>query len=72
MCVNTDSQENNYKGKVYGEPLLTHLYNSGREIAVPIQECVHMLLHTGMREEVRTGIINLLHGIHVNGILLIN
>ncbi|KAM9411024.1 SH3 domain-binding protein 1-like [Salvelinus alpinus] len=47
----TDSQENNYKGKVYGEPLLTHLYNSGREIAVPIQECVHMLLHTGMREE---------------------
>uniref|UniRef100_A0A4W5JKI3 SH3-domain binding protein 1 n=1 Tax=Hucho hucho TaxID=62062 RepID=A0A4W5JKI3_9TELE len=38
-------------GKVYGEPLLTHLYNSGREIAVPIQECVHMLLHTGMREE---------------------
>uniref|UniRef100_A0A8C7LGD6 SH3-domain binding protein 1 n=1 Tax=Oncorhynchus kisutch TaxID=8019 RepID=A0A8C7LGD6_ONCKI len=47
----TDSQENNYKGKVYGESLLTHLYNSGREIAVPIQECVHMLLHTGMREE---------------------
>uniref|UniRef100_A0A8C8JLS4 SH3-domain binding protein 1 n=1 Tax=Oncorhynchus tshawytscha TaxID=74940 RepID=A0A8C8JLS4_ONCTS len=46
-----NSQENNYKGKVYGEPLLTHLYNSGREIAVPIQECVHMLLHTGMREE---------------------
>uniref|UniRef100_A0A674CG78 SH3-domain binding protein 1 n=1 Tax=Salmo trutta TaxID=8032 RepID=A0A674CG78_SALTR len=47
----TDSQENNYKGKVYGESLLTHLYNSGREIAVPIHECVHMLLHTGMREE---------------------
>uniref|UniRef100_A0A6Q2YWV3 Rho-GAP domain-containing protein n=1 Tax=Esox lucius TaxID=8010 RepID=A0A6Q2YWV3_ESOLU len=38
-------------GKVYGEPLLSHLYNSSREIAVPIQECVHMLLHTGMREE---------------------
>uniref|UniRef100_A0A674CFP0 SH3-domain binding protein 1 n=1 Tax=Salmo trutta TaxID=8032 RepID=A0A674CFP0_SALTR len=38
-------------GKVYGESLLTHLYNSGREIAVPIHECVHMLLHTGMREE---------------------
>ncbi|CAB1338249.1 unnamed protein product, partial [Coregonus sp. 'balchen'] len=41
----------NYFIRVYGEPLLTHLYNSGREIAVPIQECVHMLLHTGMREE---------------------
>ncbi|XP_031691172.1 SH3 domain-binding protein 1 [Oncorhynchus kisutch] len=47
----TDSQKNNSRGKVYGEPLLTHLYDSGREIAVPIQECVHMLLHTGMREE---------------------
>uniref|UniRef100_A0A8C7FGU8 SH3-domain binding protein 1 n=1 Tax=Oncorhynchus kisutch TaxID=8019 RepID=A0A8C7FGU8_ONCKI len=51
VCVTTDSQKNNSRGKVYGEPLLTHLYDSGREIAVPIQECVHMLLHTGMREE---------------------
>ncbi|XP_056153249.1 SH3 domain-binding protein 1 [Lampris incognitus] len=39
------------KGKVYGEPLLTHLSASQREIAAPIQECVHMLLKTGMREE---------------------
>lgn len=37
--------------KVYGEPLLTHLSRSSREIAAPIQECIHMLLRTGMREE---------------------
>ncbi|XP_067100529.1 SH3 domain-binding protein 1 isoform X1 [Osmerus mordax] len=39
------------KGKVFGEPLLYHLSVSGREIAVPIQECVDMLLHSAMREE---------------------
>lgn len=38
--------------KVYGEPLLSHLSQSNREIAAPIQECIHMLLRTGMREEV--------------------
>ncbi|XP_030610989.1 SH3 domain-binding protein 1 [Archocentrus centrarchus] len=37
--------------KVYGEPLLAHLSQSSREIAAPIQECIHMLLRTGMREE---------------------
>ncbi|XP_047465571.1 SH3 domain-binding protein 1 [Mugil cephalus] len=37
--------------KVYGEPLLSHLSKSNREIAAPIQECIHMLLRTGMREE---------------------
>ncbi|XP_068439063.1 SH3 domain-binding protein 1 [Clinocottus analis] len=37
--------------KVYGEPLLSHLSRSNREIAAPIQECVHMLLRTGMIEE---------------------
>ncbi|TMS22447.1 SH3 domain-binding protein 1 [Larimichthys crocea] len=37
--------------KVYGEPLLSHLFESNRDIAVPIQECIHMLLRTGMREE---------------------
>ncbi|GLD57653.1 SH3 domain-binding protein 1-like protein [Lates japonicus] len=36
--------------KVYGEPLLSHLSQS--EIAAPIQECIHMLLRTGMAEEV--------------------
>lgn len=40
------------KQKVYGEPLLSHLSQSDREIAVPIQECIHMLLRTGMKEEV--------------------
>ncbi|KAM6951003.1 bargin [Aplochiton taeniatus] len=39
------------KKKVYGEPLLSHLQESGRDIAVPIQECVHMLLHSAMKEE---------------------
>ncbi|XP_023251328.1 SH3 domain-binding protein 1-like isoform X2 [Seriola lalandi dorsalis] len=37
--------------KVYGEPLLSHLTQSNREIAAPIQECIHMLLRTGMLEE---------------------
>ncbi|KAM6896834.1 SH3 domain-binding protein 1 [Xenentodon cancila] len=37
--------------KVYGEPLLEHLSQSNREIAAPIQECIQMLLKTGMREE---------------------
>ncbi|XP_023148512.1 SH3 domain-binding protein 1 [Amphiprion ocellaris] len=37
--------------KVYGEPLLSHLTESEKEIAAPIQECIHMLLRTGMREE---------------------
>ncbi|KAM4715750.1 SH3 domain-binding protein 1 [Anableps anableps] len=37
--------------KVYGEPLVSHLTQSSREIAAPIQECIHMLLRTGMREE---------------------
>lgn len=31
---------------------MSHLTQSNREIAVPIQECIHMLLRTGMREEV--------------------
>ncbi|XP_068610518.1 SH3 domain-binding protein 1 [Brachionichthys hirsutus] len=39
------------KQKVYGEALLAHLSRSNREIATPIQECIHMLLRTGMREE---------------------
>nr|XP_046232715.1 SH3 domain-binding protein 1 [Scatophagus argus] len=37
--------------KVYGEPLLSHLSQSNREIAAPIEECIHMLLRTAMREE---------------------
>uniref|UniRef100_A0AAV2LUS5 SH3-domain binding protein 1 n=1 Tax=Knipowitschia caucasica TaxID=637954 RepID=A0AAV2LUS5_KNICA len=37
--------------RVYGEPLLSHLSLTQRDIAAPIQECVHMLLRTGMREE---------------------
>ncbi|KAM3833125.1 SH3 domain-binding protein 1 isoform 2-T2 [Vipera latastei] len=36
---------------VYGMPLETHLKASEREIALPIEACVMMLLSTGMREE---------------------
>ncbi|XP_058047653.1 SH3 domain-binding protein 1 [Ahaetulla prasina] len=36
---------------VYGMPLETHLNTAGREIALPIEACVRMLLNTGMREE---------------------
>ncbi|XP_032357400.1 SH3 domain-binding protein 1 [Etheostoma spectabile] len=43
--------QNLSKQKVYGEPLLSHLSRSNREIAAPIQECIHMLLKTGMTEE---------------------
>ncbi|KAL6475078.1 hypothetical protein MHYP_G00161180 [Metynnis hypsauchen] len=38
-------------GHVYGASLLSHLKSSGRDIALPIQECVNMLLHVGLREE---------------------
>nr|XP_016849175.1 PREDICTED: SH3 domain-binding protein 1 [Anolis carolinensis] len=38
-------------GRVYGMPLETHLNASGREIALPIEACVTMLLASGMREE---------------------
>nr|XP_020476018.1 SH3 domain-binding protein 1-like [Monopterus albus] len=37
--------------KVYGVPLLSHLSQSSRKIAAPIQECIDMLLRTGMNEE---------------------
>ncbi|XP_078135973.1 SH3 domain-binding protein 1 [Sander vitreus] len=45
------SQKGPPKQKVYGEPLLSHLSQSNREIAAPIEECIHMLLKTGMTEE---------------------
>ncbi|KFQ24793.1 Rho GTPase-activating protein 17, partial [Mesitornis unicolor] len=35
----------------FGTPLEEHLKRSSREIAVPIEACVMMLLETGMREE---------------------
>ncbi|NWW78468.1 RHG17 protein, partial [Climacteris rufus] len=35
----------------FGTPLEEHLKRSGREVAVPIEACVMMLLETGMREE---------------------
>uniref|UniRef100_A0A8C7E2I4 Rho GTPase-activating protein 17 n=1 Tax=Naja naja TaxID=35670 RepID=A0A8C7E2I4_NAJNA len=35
----------------FGTPLEEHLKRSGREIAVPIEACVMMLLETGMKEE---------------------
>ncbi|KFZ53942.1 SH3 domain-binding protein 1, partial [Antrostomus carolinensis] len=36
----------------YGVPLETHLKSLGREIALPIEACVMMLLASGIREEV--------------------
>ncbi|KAG8138173.1 hypothetical protein E2320_004093 [Naja naja] len=36
---------------VYGMPLETHLKAAGREIALPIEACVMMLLTRGMQEE---------------------
>ncbi|XP_023584303.1 rho GTPase-activating protein 17 [Trichechus manatus latirostris] len=35
----------------FGTPLEEHLKRSGREIAVPIEACVMLLLETGMKEE---------------------
>lgn len=37
----------------FGTPLEEHLKRSGREIALPIEACVMLLLETGMKEEVR-------------------
>ncbi|KAA0725257.1 SH3 domain-binding protein 1 [Triplophysa tibetana] len=37
--------------RVFGEPLLSHLQNCDQKIAVPIEECVSMLMRTGLREE---------------------
>lgn len=38
--------------RVYGVSLATHLHELGREIALPIEACVMMLLSEGMKEEV--------------------
>ncbi|TRZ02254.1 hypothetical protein DNTS_034028 [Danionella cerebrum] len=46
-----ESHVSSPENKVFGEPLLSHLQSCGRKIAVPIEECVNMLLHTGLREE---------------------
>ena len=38
--------------RVYGVSLGTHLQELGRDIALPIEACVMMLLSEGMKEEV--------------------
>lgn len=38
--------------RVYGVPLGIHLRELGRDIALPIEACVMMLLSEGMKEEV--------------------
>ncbi|XP_048870967.1 SH3 domain-binding protein 1 [Brienomyrus brachyistius] len=48
---NADTHMDSPSGKVYGVPLMSHLLESGREIAMPIEECVHMLLNNALREE---------------------
>ncbi|XP_056325912.1 SH3 domain-binding protein 1 isoform X1 [Danio aesculapii] len=47
----TETLVSSSENKVFGEPLLSHLQSCGRKIAVPIEECVNMLLRTGLREE---------------------
>ncbi|XP_072524092.1 SH3 domain-binding protein 1 [Salminus brasiliensis] len=47
----TESQVGFSTGKVYGASLHSHLETCGQEIALPIRECVNMLLRTGLREE---------------------
>ncbi|KAJ8363334.1 hypothetical protein SKAU_G00121650 [Synaphobranchus kaupii] len=53
-CIHAGKQVSmlsNSSGKVFGRPLLSHLLDSGEEIAVPIRHCVQMLLDKGMEEE---------------------
>ncbi|KAJ8263942.1 hypothetical protein GJAV_G00143350 [Gymnothorax javanicus] len=51
-CIQADNQgQNSSPGKVYGRPLLSHLLDSGEEIAGPIQHCVKVLLQRGLLEE---------------------
>ncbi|XP_043109617.1 SH3 domain-binding protein 1 [Puntigrus tetrazona] len=47
----TEPQVSSLEKKVFGEPLLSHLESCGRKIAVPIEECVSMLIRTGLKEE---------------------
>nr|XP_055032389.1 SH3 domain-binding protein 1 [Misgurnus anguillicaudatus] len=47
----TEPQVNLSENKVFGEPLLSHLQRCNRKIAVPIEECVSMLMRTGLKEE---------------------
>ncbi|KAJ8384141.1 hypothetical protein AAFF_G00208430 [Aldrovandia affinis] len=50
-CTLTGTTLSSSSGKVYGVPLLSHLLDSGEQIAMPILDCVHMLLDRGMEEE---------------------
>uniref|UniRef100_A0A8C8UEN0 SH3 domain-binding protein 1 n=1 Tax=Peromyscus maniculatus bairdii TaxID=230844 RepID=A0A8C8UEN0_PERMB len=50
--------------RVYGVSLRTHLQELGRDIALPIEACVLMLLSEGMQEEVR-GLFRLAAGASV-------
>ncbi len=54
ICLFEEPQLSSSEKKVFGAPLLSHLESGGRKIAVPIEECVSMLLRTGLREEVCT------------------
>lgn len=52
QCFDTFQLDKWTEKPAFGTPLEEHLKRSGREIAVPIEACVMMLLETGMREEV--------------------
>ncbi|KAG7258380.1 hypothetical protein CRUP_027352 [Coryphaenoides rupestris] len=46
------AQQDSWSEKpAFGTPLDDHLKRSGREVALPVEACVMMLLETGMREE---------------------
>lgn len=47
----TEPQVTFSEKRVFGEPLLSHLQSCDRKIAVPIEDCVSMLLRTGLKEE---------------------
>jgi len=52
QCFDTLQLDKWTEKPAFGTPLEEHLKRSGREIAIPIEACVMMLLETGMREEV--------------------
>ena len=54
MAESLSSSSDSWTEKpAFGTGLDEHLKRSGREIALPLEACVMMLLETGMKEEVR-------------------
>lgn len=60
QCFNTLQLDKWTEKPAFGTPLEEHLKRSGREIAIPIEACVMMLLETGMKEEVSVSLYHAL------------